>query len=695
MSKPYKNLAELLESAAYTNPTQSFTFTTYDNHSSESITFVELLIKAREIAAIIQNKVQRGDRVILLFAPGINFITAFYGCIISGAIAVPLPPPVNVESAIRFENVVKNSQPKLILSEKKVTSKLYAIAKIGRLRKLPFFISIYNYFSKISWSQTTFIHHKIQMFGLPWVELDALKKKEKNLKLNEIDSEPFEHCYIQYTSGSTRQPQGVIMNHANVISNLEGIKTRLNVTSSDVAVSWLPYYHDMGLIGYLFGPIMYRASCYLMSPFDFLRNPYNWLHNISEHGGTVTSAPNFAYDLCVSKITEEQKSNLDLSTLHIAMSGGEPIQADTLQRFTEKFKECGFNYDAFVPAYGLAESTVAVSMKGRKEPVIYLNLDKDDLRQNTVSVLPMDAVEGKLLYSCGKLLPDQEVVIVNTENNTVVKSDNIGEIWLKGPYVAQGYWEDSVDANQIFTSFLQDGSGPYLRTGDLGFIHKEHLYITGRFKDLIIIRGHNYYPHDIEQTIEQCYSGIKQGYTVAFSINSAFEEKLVIVSEIVSSKIFNNEECIDAIKNAVSKSHGLAPYEIVLIPAKTLQKTTSGKIQRQKTKQLFLNKSLPIIGHWRTKDEAHSIVTAVHHPSYAPNDVHKWLLSWIKAKKNLSEDEINKIKDVAHLGMDSLHLTEFVVDLKNKFNISIDPLDLLNCGSIEQLAHHLVSLRRN
>ncbi len=695
MSKPYKNLTELLEYSAYTNPTKSFTFTTYDTNASESITFVELLIRAREIAAVIQNKVQRGDRVILLFTPGLNFITAFYGCILSGAIAVPLPPPVNVESAIRFENVVKNSQPKLILSEKSISNKLQAIAKISRFKKLPFFTSINNYFSKLNWSHTTFIHNKVHLIGLPWVHVDELTEHEKNLQLVEINSEPLEHCYIQYTSGSTRQPQGVIMTHTNVISNLEGVKTRLNMGPSDVGVSWLPYYHDMGLIGYLFGPIVYGVSCYLMSPFDFLRNPYNWLHSISEHGGTVTSAPNFAFDLCVTKITEEQKSNLDLSSLHIAMSGGEPLRADTLQRFTDKFKECGFNYEAFVPAYGLAESTVAVSMKGRKEPIVYLNLDKNDLRKNKVSILPLDTVEGKILYSCGKLLPEQEVVIVNSENNTAVSNDNIGEIWLKGPYVSQGYWGYSVDANQVFSSFLQDGSGPYLRTGDLGFIHEENLYITGRFKDLIIIRGHNYYPQDIEHTIEQCYPAIKQGCTVAFAMNSGSEEKLVIVSEIQSPKNLNHDECIDAIKNAVNKSHGLAPHKIVLIPAKTLQKTTSGKIQRQKTKQLFLNESLPIISQWQAKEEPLSVVADQHHLSHSINDIHKWLLGWIKAKKNLSEDEVKKIKDIAHLGMDSLHLTEFVVDLKKQFNISIDPLDLLSHGSVEQLVNHLVSLRGN
>lgn len=695
MPKSYKNLTELLEYSAYTHPSQSFIFTDYDTNNSESLTFVELLIRAREIAAVIQNKAQHGDRVILLCTPGLNFITAFYGCILSGVIAVPLPPPVNIESAIRFENVVKNSQPKLILSEQRISNKLNAIKKLGRFKKLPFFTSIYNYFSKQSWSQTTLIHSKLHMMGLPWINVDSLKEHEKNFKLVDINSEPLEHCYIQYTSGSTRQPQGVIMTHHNVLSNLEGIKERLNVGPSDVAISWLPYYHDMGLIGYLFGPIMYGASCYLMSPFDFLRNPYNWLHSISEHGGTITSAPNFAFDLCVAKITEEQKSQLDLSSLHMAMSGGEPLRADTLQRFTEKFKGCGFNHEAFLPAYGLAESTVAVSMKGRKEPITYLNLDKNDLRQHIVSILPMDSVEGKILYSCGKLLPMQEVIIVNSENNTVVANDQIGEIWLKGPYVSPGYWGDSVDANQIFSSFLQNGAGPYLRTGDLGFIHEDNLYITGRFKDLIIIRGHNYYPQDIEHTIEQCHPGIKQGCTVALSISNGREEKLVIVSEILSPKNLNHDECIDAIKIAVNKYHGLTPYKIMLIPAKTLQKTTSGKIQRQKTKQLFLNESLPIISQWQAKDEPIPVTTAQHYLSDSISDIHKWFLGWIREKNNLSEEEVEKIKDIAQLGMDSLYLTEFVVDLKNQFNISIDPLDLVSLGSVEQLVRHLGSLRRN
>ncbi|CDZ77179.1 Long-chain-fatty-acid--AMP ligase FadD29 [Legionella massiliensis] len=287
-----------------------------------------------------------------------------------------------------------------------------------------------------------------------------------------------------------------------MITNLDGLKHNLAITSGDVAVNWLPFYHDMGLIGYLFGPIQFQSDCWFMPPFDFLRNPYNWLGSISKHGGSITSAPNFAYDLCVKKITEEQKSNLRLDSLRVAMSGGEPIREETVNNFSEYFRSCGFKSNAFLPAYGLAESTVAVSTKMANEDPGLLGVDENDLKHHLVSELAADSKNGKAIYSCGKLLPEAEVIVVDPEAKQLVSGNRIGEFWLRGPYVSQGYWGDLANKDNAFASYLADGTGPYFRTGDLGFMRDNELYVTGRSKDLIIIRGHNYYPHDIERTVE-------------------------------------------------------------------------------------------------------------------------------------------------------------------------------------------------
>jgi len=711
MAEHIKNLIQLLENAATQSPDKYFNFTSYDTNSSDSLSFSELFIQSKKIAAAIQKKTKPQDRVILLFSPGLNFIIGFYACILSGVIAIPLPPPVNPESAIRFENVIKNSQPKLLLSEKLINHKFKALdgaKKIQSLQKIPFFSKLFKKYSKKNLTQAVFIQEKIQVPNIPWILIDDLKNKEKNLKWKPINPAPSERCYIQYTSGSTRQPQGVLMTHENVLSNLEATKQSLNLSDLDTAISWLPYYHDMGLIGYLFAPIMNQANCYLMSPFDFLRNPFNWLDSISKHGGTVTSAPNFAYDLCVQKITEAQKSKLDLSKLRIAMSGGEPIQASTIQSFTEKFTSCGFHPEAFVPAYGLAEATLGVSMKSPEVKLKFLNLDQEALKNN--SVLPTDnAVNNKIIYSCGPLLLNLKIQLVNPETHEALPENHIGEIWLQGPSIAEGYWGQTADFNQaspLFSAYLNNkptqDNGPYLKTGDLGFIHNQELYITGRLKDMIILRGHNYYPHDIEHTVEHSASGIKQGGVIAFSIHEDIhqdQEKLVIIAELNKRGDLNPSQYFNPIKQAISHKHGLETHEILLIPPRTLQKTTSGKIQRQKTKSLYLENLLPVITSWKKNESLQqpplcplvdakvlSLPQGDGRDQIKDQEITIWLKNWIKTKKNLSEQDLNNIHHIADLGLDSLDLTEFVVDLKNQFNISIDPLDLLNYESLEQLA---------
>ena len=370
---------------------------------------------------------------------------------------------------------------------------------------------------------------------------------------------------LQYTSGSTSIPKGVQVTHANLMHNEELIRNAFGQTQHDRVVGWLPVYHDMGLMGNVLQPLYCGAESILMPPTSFLQSPMRWLAAISRYRATTSGGPNFAYDFCCNRITAEQKVNLDLSSWRVAFSGAEPVREQSLKRFSTEFRDCGFRSSAFVPCYGLAESTLFVSGgTNGTGPVIQL-VQADALERNKVITALPEEPDGRPLVGCGEVGAGHEVCIVDPEHLTRCEAGTVGEIWVAGPSVANGYWNRGQETADTFEAQLADtGKGPYLRTGDLGFLLNKELFITGRRKDLIILRGRNHYPHDLEATAEKAHPALRACVGAAFSVETEGEERLVLVHELNPRTQADPIEVIAAIRQAIAEEHELQVYAVAL-----------------------------------------------------------------------------------------------------------------------------------
>lgn len=566
-----ETLVALLRECASSHPDRKvFTFLVDGEMKEVQITYQQLDEQVRAIAAQLQLEGVAGEPILLLYPPGLEYIAAFFGCLYAGAVAVPSYPPHRRRADPRLEAIIANSQAKVALTNQHIWSTLER-----RLAQYPTL-------SKLRWLKTDDI------------ELQAASSWQA----------PEQHrddpAFLQYTSGSTAQPKGVVLTHHNLLSNLTAIRQRFQTSAMTRGVFWLPPYHDMGLIGGILGAIACGGHSILMTPLAFLQKPVRWLQAISRYQATVSGAPNFAYELCLSQITPEQRATLNLSSWQVAFNGAEPIRADTLARFSQTFAPNGFRHEAFLPCYGLAEATLLVAGNLHSTPPLIKAFQTTGLEKNQAVELRAESQEGQPLVSCGPVIVDHNLMTVDPESMQPCAPGQIGEIWVAGDSVAQSYWHDADATRQTFQAYLADGStGPFLRTGDLGFINEGELFITGRLKDLIIVRGLNHYPQDLELVSEQSHTGLRPGCGAAFSVEQQGEERAVIVFEIKrearhggSEKI---EKIIGAIRSAVTQSHQLELYAVVLIKPGSLPKTSSGKVQRQACRTQFLEGTLSVI----------------------------------------------------------------------------------------------------
>ena len=428
--------------------------------------------------------------------------------------------------------------------------------------------------------------------SLPCIATDTLELASENIWLDPCLNET-DIAFLQYTSGTTGNPNGVMISQGNLMHNQRMIQSALNHSENTVGISWLPLYHDMGLIGSILHAFYCDFSMYFMSPTHFLRAPIRWLQAISDYKGTSSAAPNFAYELCINRITQEQKRGLDLSHWENAFTGAENVRHSTLARFADYFKDCGFCKDAFTPGYGLAEATVMVSSCRKNQAPTECNISASDLKQYRLTLNDINAYDNKTLISCG-LPADQQVLIVNPQTAKICSNNEIGEIWVKGPNVAQGYWNKKQLTDSIFNAYTQDNfDGPFLRTGDLGFLYAHELYVTGRIKELIIIRGRNHYPQDIEITAQSSHPILRQGWGAAFMIKIDNEEKAVLVQEVIKSfdDAFDLELVTTCIRMALADQQSLELHDIVLIKQGRLPTTSSGKICRHLCSQEYIDGS--------------------------------------------------------------------------------------------------------
>jgi acyl-CoA synthetase (AMP-forming)/AMP-acid ligase II len=410
---------------------------------------------------------------------------------------------------------------------------------------------------------------------------------------------------LQYTSGSTAVPRGVMVSHENLLQNSAHISQAFEIASDTVSVTWLPVFHDMGLTNGIVQPIYEGRQCVLMPPQSFLQRPGRWLQAISRYKATISGGPNFAYEMCVRKITPEQRDGLDLSSWKVAYNGAEPVRVDTLKRFAAAFASCGFRPSFFYPCYGLAEATLIVSGGLLKDEPVLCTTQVAALEHNGIAEASDPQQNVRTLVGCGRAMPDTKIVIANPEAMTACAPDEVGEIWLSGPSVTQGYWNRPEETKRIFNAYLADtGEGPFLRTGDLGFLRDGELFVTGRLKDLIIIGGRNLYPHDIELTVEQSHAAVRSGCCVAFSVDVADEERLIVATEVerryqperhqlnggshdCSDGSHSNgrppadlDAVVRAIRRAVAEEHDVRVHAVVLLRAGGIPRTPSGKVQR-------------------------------------------------------------------------------------------------------------------
>jgi len=550
---------------------RAFTYLVDGEDDALDLSYGQLDRQARAIAAKLESLGMVGERALLLYPPGLEFIAAFFGCLYAGVVAVTAYPPRRNRNMLRIQAISDDAQAKVALSEHSVMERVE-----GMLDEAP------------------------HLQQLQWIATDRLSDDLANdWSQPDIDGDTL--AFLQYTSGSTGTPKGVILTHTNLMHNSALIANAFETARGHEGCFWLPMYHDMGLIGGIMQPMYVGGPNTLISPMAFLQKPYRWLDIISRRRITHSGGPNFAYELCARKVTPEQRAKLDLSSWDLAFTGAEPVRADTIDRFCEAFEPCGFRREAFFPCYGMAEATLMISGGIKRNPPVIMTVDGDALDVHQVSEAEPDEDSARRVVGCGGNLPDQEILIVDPETLRPLPPENVGEIWAAGPSIAQGYWNKPEATHETFAARLDgSGRGPFLRTGDLGFLCEGELFVTGRIKDLIIIRGVNKYPQDIEATVQASHEWLREDAGAAVVVEVEGEDRLIIVNEVSRAKGKSYDEVFLAIRREVAAEHEVQVDAIALIRARTIPKTSSGKIQRFACGKEYVAGTLPTLAHWRT-----------------------------------------------------------------------------------------------
>ncbi|HEY1936790.1 MAG TPA: amino acid adenylation domain-containing protein [Candidatus Angelobacter sp.] len=622
-----KTLVDVLRYRAQEQPHSDVYVHLLDDDAGEvRLNYEQLDRKARRIAAYLQSVGLQGQRVLLLYPAGLEFVCAFMGCLYAGAVAVPAHPPGHARSAKRVQNLMADCSPALVLTTiaSKAREREACEAVMGSLRVV----------------QTESLNPALESCWHPGeLTRDGL-------------------AFLQYTSGSTTAPKGVMITHDNLMHTESLIQNAFCQTPESVVVSWLPFHHDMGLIGGVLQPMFTGGRCILMSPMQFLQQPVRWLQTISSYRATTSGGPNFAYDYCLHKITREERKNLDLSCWKVAFNGAEHVRSATIDNFAREFAECGFRKEAFQPCYGLAEATLLVSGFKKESGVPQLRtFDTHELQRNKAVSRPLDSGKVTRLASSGRTSRLDRVLIVDPESFMQCRDRTIGEIWISGPGVAMGYWQKQAETEAVFGARLgNDHNTSFLRTGDLGFFNKGELFITGRLKDLIIIRGVNYFPQDIEETVVECHPSLRSGGGAAFAITDDSQtERLVIVQEAEKRPGMDFGALIDEIRAAVTRSHDLAAHAIVLVRTGTIPKTSSGKIRRNACRDAFLKDELSVVAEWRHAGESAAPQLAIPRNALAsPDGARVWLVNELAHLLGLDPAIIDSQRPAWEYGIDSL-----------------------------------------
>jgi 8-amino-7-oxononanoate synthase len=649
-----QTLVDLLEYRAAQQPDHIvFRFINSDGREDGVLTFAMLQRRARTIAAHLAEHIVAGDRVVLLVPPGLEYVAAFFGCLYAGAVAVPAYPPNPRRADPRVARIVADCGARLALASDALMARLD-----GWLALTP------------------------ELAGLTWLDAGRLAIGDGSAwRAPGVTSASL--AMLQYTSGSTGDPRGVMLAHANLLHNSATIHRVSAHQPGDNGVFWLPPFHDMGLIGGILQPVYAGLSAALMAPATFLQRPLRWLEAMSRYHATTSGAPNFAYDLCVERITDEERDALDLSAWRTSFNGAEPIRADTIARFGESFARSGLRPDVILPCYGLAEGTLLVSGGPAERPAQLVHADRRALESGDLREPDADAPSA-LLVASGRPVADETVAIVDPDTRVRCEPGEVGEIWVAGESVAAGYWSRPEETAATFQARLAGSESAFLRTGDLGVLVDGQLVVTGRLKDLVILEGRNYYAHDIEEAAERSHPNLRVGFTAAFSVPGASRERMVLVAEVSRHhKAETDSALFQAIRTELAGTFGVVPDEIVLIRQNTIPRTSSGKIQRRACRVAYLAGALDIVGRWRVKGS--DVV--------APGDaITAFVLDWVREELAVDPALLDPRTPLRELGLDSLAATRLMVALEGRFGRRIDPARLWEQPDIGSLARHLASL---
>jgi len=651
-----RTLAQLLSYRALRQPERvAYTFLGADD-TENSLTYAALDRQARIIAGLLVSQVEPGARVLLCHPPGLEFVASLYGCLYAGAVAVPAYPSQNNRSTAALQAIVANAAPAAALVGE---DSLAGFAEAG-LKQVPLIVTGRN-------------EEAATDVGQP------------------LDLDPDSLALLQFTSGSTTRPRGVMLSHANLLHNSQVIAECFGHTPHSRGVIWLPPYHDMGLIGGVLQPLYVGFPVILMGPATFLQRPLRWLEAITRHRATTSGGPSFAYRLCVERTAPEDRAKLDLSSWSVAFNGAEPVDYRVLEAFSDAFGPFGFQRSAFYPCYGLAEATLLVTGGEREVEPVVQSFSRAALERSVVELAEKDEQKVQRLVGCGAAQGGQRLAIVDTRFRREQSANAVGEIWVAGPSVAGGYWDNPEGTLSTFDAFLATGEGPFLRTGDIGFMRDGELFVVGRIKDLIIIRGKNYLPHDIETMAASSHPLLSKGAVAAFtSVADDSEERLIVVKEIHrhAARKADWSALVRAVRSAVANSLNVRVQAVVFVRDGSLPRTTSGKIQRYLCRQAFEGNTLDVVHAWQAAPAG---------PAFSPgapaarsaDEIMRFLIARLSADLGLATADIDIDAPFADFGMGSFEAVQLSDELKKWLGADLTPTVAYDYPSIRALARHL------
>ena len=674
-SDAFSTLVGLLRHRAETAPTsRAFTFLVDGDDQEDVITYAQLDHQARAVAATISEEVGEFDRVLVIYPQGLSYLSALFGCMYAKTLAVPLQPPDprRLDRTLpKLESIVRDGGVRLVLTTREMLE--------GAQKMLP---------------------AGSPLAEVPWIATDDIELSAaeawKEPELNADDM-----AYLQYTSGSTSTPKGVIVTHRNLIHNLTDFDVDYGHDADSVMVTWLPTFHDLGLVYGVFMPVFKGFPCVILDPMSFLARPIRWLRAISKYRGTHSPAPNFAYDICVSKTSVEDRQGLDLSCWKVALNGAEAIRYESEARFVEAFEPFGVTWKTISHAYGMSETTAKISSEPHWWEPEFVWADATALEENRVVDVPKSTENARILASCGTTDTDTTVVIARIPDFAKQPDNHVGEIWVGGTTITQGYWERADATEECYGVELSDtGEGPFFRTGDLGFRRDGRVFVTGRLKDMIIIRGENHYPQDIEWDVQFCHPALRPNSIAAFSITHEGREKVVVVSEAYPDKLANEESVFAAVRESVAE-HGIQVNAIQLIAPRTIFKTSSGKIMRGRAKLAWSNNEFQVLADWRLpvananapdRAEKGDLVSQVTVADVATRRelLTDHVVHMAADILGLPDDYVEPTRPLRELGFDSVQAVELAEDLGNSIGQRLPATVLFDYPTCEELAEYIL-----